>query len=84
MGRFYFHVYNRIGLTRDEEGSELPDLAAAREKARDGIRSILSEEVRHGSLDLRGRLEIANAASEVLAVVPFREAIELHLEGEST
>jgi hypothetical protein len=82
MGRFYFHLYNKIGLARDEEGSPLPDLATARAKARDGIRSILSDEVRHGSLDLRGRLEIADAAGEVLAVIPFRDAIELHLEGD--
>ena len=77
MLRFYFHVYNGAGVTRDEEGLELPDLAAARKEALNGICSILSEEVRYGSLDLRGKIEIATADGELLSTVGFEEAIEI-------
>lgn len=82
MARFYLHLYNRIGFVRDEEGEELPDIAAACEQALQGIRSVLSEEARAGIIDLRGRIEITGAGGELLAVVPFREAVELLMEGE--
>jgi hypothetical protein len=79
MPRFYLHLYNRVGFARDEEGEELPDLAAARELAMTSIRDILAAEAKEGSIDLRGRIEIADENQEVLAVVRFPEAVELHL-----
>ena len=81
MPRFFLHVHNRTGFARDEEGAEFPDLAAARESALVGIRSILSEEVGQGTLDLNGRIDICGENGEVLAAVPFSAAVELRLEG---
>ena len=83
MPLFYLHVYNQIGLARDEEGEDLPDIDLARKKAIDGIRSILSDEAHQGVLDLRGKVEIANDRGEVLDVVPFSDAFELHFTSES-
>jgi hypothetical protein len=80
MPRFYLHLYNRIGAVPDEEGEDLPDLSEARESAFEAIRDIVSEEARHGTIDLRGRIEIAGEGSNLLAVVPFSEAVEVHLE----
>lgn len=79
MPQFFLHLHNGMGLVRDEEGSELPDLQAAREKAISGIRSILSDEVRTGRLSLAGRVEIVDAEGRSLAVIAFAEAIELDL-----
>jgi hypothetical protein len=36
-----------------------------------------------GLLNLRGRIDIADRAGKVLAIVPFREAVELALDEES-
>jgi hypothetical protein len=80
MPRFHLHLHNRIGVSQDEEGEEFPHLAAARERAIASIRDILAEEVKGGVVDLRGRVEIADPHQEVLAVVPFADAVELHLE----
>jgi hypothetical protein len=82
--RFYFHIHNSAGTTRDEEGTELPGLAAARDKALNGICSLLSEEVRHGSLDLRGRIDIAGANGEILSSVAFADAVEIQWDGEAS
>ncbi len=77
MPRFHLHIYNSGGTSCDEEGLELPDLDSARAYAIDGIRSLASEEVRAGRLDLAGRVEIADEAGTVLEVVGFPEAVEI-------
>lgn len=77
MTHFYFHVSNSIGWVRDEEGRALPDLETAREQAREDVRSIISDEAKRGVVDLRGRVEIADASGNVVAVVPFRDAVEV-------
>jgi hypothetical protein len=82
MPRFHIHIYNSTGETRDEEGEELPDIAEAARKAIEGVRSILSDEVRSGSLDLRGHADIANPAGEVLQTLRFADSIRLHLIGD--
>lgn len=83
MPRFHLHIHDQGGLSCDEDGLELPDLAAARASALDGIRSIAGEEVRTGVLSLDGRVEIADGAGTILDVVRFVDAIELRLPEES-
>ena len=82
MPRFHLHVYNSTGYTCDEEGVDLSGLDEAKAQAVCGIRSILREEILGGSVDLRGRIEIADGGSAVLAVVRFAEAVEVHLDRE--
>ena len=80
MPRYFLHLHNRIGIVADEEGMELPDLAAARRQAVLSIRSVLGEEIRQGRVDLRGRVEIADESGQVQATIHYREAVELLLE----
>jgi hypothetical protein len=49
----------------------------------ESIRDILSEEAKKGIVDLRGRVEIADAAGQVLEVVTFPEAVELQSDESS-
>ena len=77
MPRFFFHLYNSFGKTPDEEGRELADVQTARSEAIADIRSLLSEEVRRGTCDLRGRIDISDEADRVLAVVPFGDAVDI-------
>jgi hypothetical protein len=81
MARFYLHINNGGGYSEDPEGQELPDLAEAHRQAIDGVRSLLSEEARHGQLDLSGSIEIADGDGNILMIVPFREAFDLRLGG---
>lgn len=77
MPRFFFHIRNGNGLTRDEEGRELADAGAARAEALRGIRSILGEEAREGRLDLRGAIDVIDAGGTILFTVRFDEALDL-------
>lgn len=79
MPRYFFDIFNGGGPVPDEEGVELPDLAAARAAAIVGIRSMLCEEVEQGRIDLDGRIEIYNCGRERLAAVPFGEAVEVRM-----
>jgi hypothetical protein len=83
MPRFYFHVHEIDGSTLDEEGRELPDLEKARSEALRGVRSILSAEVAAGRLDLRGRIDIADASGDVAFTIRFRDALQLELRSPS-
>lgn len=81
MARYYLHINNGGGYSEDAEGQDLPDLDAARGAAIEGVRSLLSEEARHGQLDLSGQIEIADADGNILLIVPFTEAVELRRHG---
>ena len=49
MSRYYFHMRDFRGdLIEDEEGSEFPTLAAARDRALTSMRDILGKSIRHG------------------------------------
>jgi hypothetical protein len=77
MPRYFLHVNNSIGFVEDEEGVELPDLDAAREKAAAGVRSIIADEVLHGRADLRGRIDVADEEGRVLLSLPFGALVEV-------
>ena len=81
MARFFLHISNGSGYAEDPEGQDLADLDEARRCAIDGIRSLLSEEARHGQLDLSGSIEIADGDGNILLIVPFSEAVDLRLRG---
>ena len=80
MSHYFLHLHNRTGFTRDDEGLELADLAAARDEAIRNIRGILSSEILGGRVDLNGRVEIADGDGTVLAVVQFTDAVQLTAE----
>ena len=78
MPRYYFHLFNQLDA-RDEEGRELADQNAATAAAAADIRSILSEDVKLGMLDLRGRIEIADETDTVVGTVHFIDSAQLIL-----
>ncbi len=73
MPRWYFHVHDGKAAFRDPEGSELPDLAAARREALAAAHELLNDGMLSGE-DRRGwRVEIASEAGKPLIMVPFSE-----------
>lgn len=77
MPRFFFHIYNRTGDLRDDEGTVLSDPSAAHEHAVRGIRSLLSAEILTGELDLHGHLDIADAAGALVERTEFGDAVTI-------
>ena len=77
MARIFFHVHNSDGFIPDEEGREFDSVEAAAAAALRDIRSIVSEEVKGGRADLRGRVELANEEGQVIGVVQFCDAVSI-------
>jgi hypothetical protein len=77
MPRFYLHIYDAHGETEDEEGLEATSLAVARERAVNGIRSLLGAEAADGRINFDGRIDISDASGRLLLTVQFKEAVEV-------
>ncbi len=75
MPRFYLHVCDGSGFCEDEEGLDLPDLAAARRAAIEGLRDILAGELRAGVLRRAAFVEIEDEHRQLVLTVPFTEAV---------
>lgn len=83
MPHFYFDLYNGHGAVPDEEGSDLADQAAARAMALDSIRSMVSEDVGKGIIDLTGRIEVKDQNHALLLCVNYIEAFQVHMPGDT-
>lgn len=77
MPHYHFNLHNSVGFVEDEEGRDLSDLDAARQEGLDDIRSIVAEDVRHGRLDLCGRLEVVDGAGRLLLTLAFADALDI-------
>jgi hypothetical protein len=58
MTRYYFHIADGDCRLQDRAGQVMPDIDAARAEAIRSARSIIAEQVRCGSLSLRGNIQI--------------------------
>jgi hypothetical protein len=70
-------VCNGSGFTEDDEGTEHPDLAAARANAIKGLRDILAGEMQCGELDLGSFIEIEDEQHKLLMTVPVADVLTL-------
>lgn len=76
MRRYFFNLYNDVDAI-DEEGTELPDLAAAMEHAIEECREMICASVREGHLNLDHRIEVTDEDGTRLLTVPFRDAVAI-------
>ena len=76
MPRYFFHIRNSDHVD-DTEGTELPDLEAAREYALDGARDLVCEDIRKGWLNLDHYVEVADETGVVLLRLTFRDAFRI-------
>ena len=80
MPLFYLHLCNGAGFAEDEEGTELPDLAAARKRAIEGLRDIMAAELRAGEIDMGAFVEIEDEDRRLLATISFEDAVRVTAE----
>jgi len=78
VGRYYFNLYDD-DVAPDEEGSELPDLAAARARAFAGARDMACAEVLQGHLTLDHRIEVVDESGELVWTVRFSDVVSVEL-----
>jgi hypothetical protein len=69
MGRFYFHVRTGDRLTPDEEGIDLPDLAAAHHEAVLAAREVLADAIMSGKPEVAEAFVIADEGGRPLDIV---------------
>ena len=74
MSRYYFNLFDDV-VTVDDEGLELPDIAAARREAIRSARSLMAEQVMRGRFCLACRIEVEDEDRRPVLVLPFADAV---------
>jgi hypothetical protein len=75
MARFYFHLQHGDQLFHDPEGTELPDVDAARQEAILAAREILIDSIKQGKPQVSEAFVIADEAGRTLDVLPLALAL---------
>jgi hypothetical protein len=81
MPRFYFHIQSGKEITRDDEGNECADVAAARKEALAIAREILIEAIRGSKDEIADAFIIADANEREIMTVAVREVLPKSLRG---
>lgn len=76
MPRYFFHLHDDM-VSIDEEGTELPDIAAARKMAVEAALGLMSAQVLGGRLHLDHRIEVEDENRRPVLSLPFKEAVEI-------
>ena len=76
MPRYFFHVYDDI-IAHDEEGSQLPNEAAARLQALKGARELAAEQFKRGYLVRSHWIDVADEEGEIMMRVTFGDAVDV-------
>ncbi|RFZ88410.1 hypothetical protein D0Y60_04265 [Shinella sp. WSJ-2] len=75
MTHYFFHICSRTERIEDREGADFTTLEAALVEAHFAAREILAEELRKGHVDKTRLFEIVDDEGQVVACLPFQEAI---------
>jgi len=73
--RYFFNVRDREGLVCDKEGSELPNLEAARREARLSARDFAVDDLRAGRPVAERQIEITDSAGHMLEMMQARAVL---------
>ena len=75
MPRYYFHIYQRGTLIPDEEGSECPNLEAAKREAKASAADLARQALARGESADELCVEIHDEDDRVLAGLTIREVL---------
>jgi len=78
--RFYFNLCNGAEFAEDPEGIELADYAAARCKAIESLRGVMSGDLLMGDLNTASFIEIEDDQHELIETVSFADVVSLRNE----
>ena len=77
MARYFFHLRDGSDQVLDPEGIELADVDAVKAKVLLAARDTLSNDIREGKLDLRYRIEVEDAAGNLVYRLALKDAFEV-------
>jgi hypothetical protein len=75
MPRYYFNIRSRDAYESDVEGEVFDSVAGARREAVESARDLIAELARMGRGSDGMQIEISDKRGELLAVVPFSDAL---------
>lgn len=75
MQRYFFHLNYLRSYVEDPEGTQLPDLEAAKSEARSVIRDLAADDLRRGQRFELWSIRITSEANELLSEVLVPDAI---------
>ena len=78
--RFYFNLCNGAEFAEDPEGVELADYAAARRKAVESLRGVMSGDLLTGDLNTASFIEIEDELHELIETVSFADVVKVRDE----
>ena len=78
--RFYFNLCNGSEFAEDEEGTDLPNFAAARQRAVASLRDVMAGDLRMGDLNIASFIEIEDEQHELVETVSFGDVVKLREE----
>jgi hypothetical protein len=73
--RYYFHICDAEGMSRDEEGSDLPDIDAARREAKASARDLITQYMKNRAPVTGQKLQIVDETGEVLEIMDLRDVL---------
>jgi hypothetical protein len=74
--RYFFHLHSDVE-TQDEEGVDLPDEAAARDRAEDEARMMAAASVQQGYLNLSDCIHVTDKTGRLVLKVLFGDVVKL-------
>lgn len=77
MPRFYFHMRSGEDFIEDPEGSDLPDLAAARAEASAAARELMADRIRNGHPADGHEFLIYDEDGKLIDTIPFRSVLRV-------
>jgi len=77
MARYFLHIRDRTGYSFDDTGCELPGLEAVRRRALQSARSLISDDVHCGVIDLAGAIEVTDETGEQVLVLRFADCVQI-------
>ena len=80
MPLFFFHLHDGVDQLLDEEGIELIDLETVKSQSLREARSLMAHEVLEGRLNIGQRLDIRDAAGELVHSLEFKDALRVQNE----
>jgi hypothetical protein len=73
--RYFFHVKDQRGVIHDDEGTELPDLAAAQGEAWLSARDFAMEDIKRGGPVMARQIVIEDDKGNLLGTMPVLDIV---------
>lgn len=83
MPHYFFHLRDGAELHRDFEGSDLPNLTAARHCGTQLARTLIGVGAMEGGIPLHFQIEVHDERANICWTLPFRDAVSLVDEREN-